>query len=348
MELVLAKKVKYTILVPDFLENSDIERKILGRDVQILTPLALDTAEIPDRIWKQADIIMPFDKLEFPKKMIHKLERCKGIVRMGVGFDNIDRATAGRLGIVVCNIPDYGTTEVADHAMAMLLNLARGINIFNNSAREGEWKPLVAGPLRRITGATLGVIGLGRIGTATAMRAKGFGLKVKFYDPYLPEGTDKALGFERCYSLKDLLGSSDYVTIHTPLSEETAGMVDSKFFKMMKKGSIFINTGRGGVLDVDALYRALKSGHLHAAGIDVWPIEPPADYALIRQWQAEEPWIKDRLIVTPHSAFYSADSFTEMRTKGALEAIRVLKGEPVLNCVNEEWLKKPRYLGKNK
>jgi len=238
----------------------------------------------------------------------------------------------------VCNIPDYGTDVVADHTIACLLALARGLPTYTESIQSGHWTHGAAAPLRRLSETTLGIIGLGRIGTATALRAKAFGMEVRFYDPYLPDGVDKALGISRSYKLTELLSHSDAVSVHTPLTDETRKMANAEFFTAMKPGSFFINTARGGIVDVAALAGALRSGHLRGAAMDVWPTEPAFDEPLIRAWCAGEPWIADRLIVTPHAAFYSEDSIREIRVKSSQEVKRVLSGEPPRNCVNAEWL----------
>ena len=261
-----------------------------------------------------------------------------------MGFDNVDLKTAGERGIAVSNVPDYGTTDVADHAIALLLGFFRGIYAYADSVINNQWDWHNAGILRRLCGSTLGIIGLGRIGTATAMRAKGLGMKVFFYDPHLVEGVDKSLGIGRCYELKELLNQSDAVSLHTPLTEETKGMANGDFFNAMKKGSVFINTARGQIVDPNALYDALKSDHLAAAGVDVWPTEPPPDSdPLINAWRSREPWIKHRFIHTPHSAFYCQEAWEELRVKGAMEVKRVLNGERPRACVNSEWLVDPRY-----
>jgi D-3-phosphoglycerate dehydrogenase/C-terminal binding protein len=272
------------------------------------------------------------------------LNSCKLIIRIGVGFENVDLKSAGELGIAVSNVPDYGTTDVADHAIGLLLSFSRGIYAYLESVIDNQWNWQLTDTVKRLTVSTMGIIGLGRIGTATAMRAKALGMKVIFYDPYLVEGIDKSLGINRCYELNELLAQSDAVSLHTPLTNETQGMANRSFFKAMKPGAIFINTARGLIVDPAALYDALKSGHLAAAGVDVWPTEPPPNSdPLIKAWKARETWIRHRFIHTPHSAFYCRESWVELRTKGALEVRRVLNGEKPRACVNEQWLVKPRY-----
>jgi len=334
----------HTILMPDVISDPDIEMRVFGEQFQMLTPNVSKVDDVPLDVLCNADAVMGWHTLRYDSGLIGKLNNCKLIIRIGVGFDNVDLKSAGELGIAVSNVPDYGTTDVADHAIALLLGFFRGIYAYADSVINNQWDWHNAGTLRRLCGSTLGIIGLGRIGTATAMRAKGLGMKVVFYDPYLVEGVDKSLGIGRCYELKELLSQSDAVSLHTPLTDETKGMANGDFFKAMKKGSIFINTARGQIVDPNALYDALKNGHLTAAGVDVWPTEPPPDSdPLIKDWRAGEPWIKNRFIHTPHCAFYCQEAWEELRVKGAMEVKRVLKGERPRACVNSEWLVNPRY-----
>jgi len=334
---------KYTVLMPDVISNPDIEMRVFGEQFQMITPNVSKVDDVSWDIWRNADAIMAWHTLQYDLALIKQLKNCKIFIRFGVGFDNVDLKTAGELGIIVSNVPDYGTTDVADHTIALLLSFSRGIYAYLESVINNQWHWQQASTLKRLSGATLGIIGLGRIGTATAMRAKGLGMKLLFYDPYLPEGVDKALGIGRCYELNELLAQSDAVSLHTPLTEETRGMANEDFFKAMKPGSIFINTARGQIVDPVALYDALKSGHLAAAGVDVWPTEPPPDSdRLIKAWRDGEPWIRHRFIHTPHSAFYCQESWEELRMKGAMEVKRVLIGEKPRSCVNSEWLVNPR------
>jgi len=331
------------ILIPDRLHPpADMEQEVFGSDANILTPCAVHTSEISNKIWADADAILAWHELQFTADVIEKLERCRVIVRIGVGYDNVDLKAAARRGIYVCNVPDYGTSDVADHAMALILTLSRGIYEFSERVRESNdnWHWNAAGPLRRLWGSTLGIIGLGRIGTATALRAKSFGIRVLFYDPYILDGQDKALGVTRCYDLFDLLSKADVVSLHTPLTSETQEMANAEFFSSLKQDAILINTARGHIIVFDALTEALRSGRLRAAGLDVLPQEPPdPKHPLIKAWRDEETWIAHRLIITPHSAFYCKEAYREMRMKAALEAKRVLNGERPRNCVNNEWLK---------
>ncbi len=334
----------YTVLIPEGIPDPDIERGVFGNAFTIVAPAAAKIEEIPADLWRRAEAVMGRRHFTYDAGLMNILERCKLIIRMGVGFDNVDIRAAGGLGIAVCNVPDYCTTDVADHAVALMLGFTRGTLALSASVREGKWQWEQTSTLRRLAGSTLGIIGLGRIGTAVAMRAKSLEMKVFFYDPYLREGIDKSLGIGRCYNVKELLARSDVVSMHVPLTDETRDMANGDFFRAMKPGSLFINTARGKIMDTRALYDTLKSGHLSAAGLDVWPEEPPMENdPLIKAWREGEPWIKDRFTLTPHAAFFCRDSWEELRTKAALEVKRVLQGEKPRACVNEEWLVNPRY-----
>ena len=338
-------KRKYTVLMPDVIINPDLEMTVFDEQFQMLTPNVSTVDDVPLDMLRNADAIMGWHTLQYNSTLIKQLDNCKLIIRIGVGFDNVDLKTAGEFGIAVSNVPDYGTTDVADHAIALLLGFFRGIYAYADSVINNQWDWHNAGLLKRLCGSTLGIIGLGRIGTATAMRAKGLGMNVLFYDPYLVEGVDKSLGIGRCYELNELLAQSDAVSLHTPLTDVTRNMANEDFFHAMKPGSIFLNTARGQIIDPGALYDALKSNHLSAAGVDVWPTEPPPDSdLLIKAWRSGEPWIKYRFIHTPHSAFYCQEAWRELRIKGAMEVKRVLHGEKPRACVNREWLVNPRYL----
>ncbi|MEX2431128.1 MAG: C-terminal binding protein [Dehalococcoidia bacterium] len=311
-----------------------IERKGLGPDVDLHVFSAVDPDTI-GREAREADAIMTW-RMRIEAPAIEQLERCKLIIRMGVGFDVVDTEAAKSRGIPVCNVPDYCTNEVADHALGLLLTLARGIVTFNDGLRSGDeaWSWAAAGPLSRITGKTLGIIGLGRIGTAVALRAKAFGMRVAFFDPYVSDGMERALGLTRL-PLDDLLAESDYLSLHTPLTSETRGMVNAAFLARVKTGVTIINTSRGPVVDVDSLEAAMREGRVGAAALDVLPQEPPVPApGLLQAWRANEEWLRGRLVLTPHAAFYSGESDHDMRVKATQTVRDVLDGMPFRNRVN--------------
>lgn len=331
----------WQVLIPDRLSSSaDIEAAIFPKGTTFFLPAVRHENSVPDAMWAEADAVLAWHEVNLNASIIERLRNCKVIVRVGAGYDNVDLRASGERGIVVCNVPDYGTEDVADHAMSLLLALARGLVAYDQAARVEAWRWDCAGGLRRIAGSVLGIVGFGRIGTAVALRAKAFGMQVCFYDPYKDRGYDKALGVRRYDRLDDLLTHSDAVSIHTPLTDETRGMVNDEFFSQLRADSIFVNTARGACVDIDSLYSALRSGRLRAAGLDVLPEEPPPPHhPLIKAWRDQEKWLTGRLVITPHAAFYNIESYREMRQKAAKEATRVLEGHPPLNCVNGQWLK---------
>jgi lactate dehydrogenase-like 2-hydroxyacid dehydrogenase len=263
------------------------------------------------------------------------MKRCRVIVRAGIGYDNIDILEAKKRNIVVCNVPDYCTEEVADQTVAFILSLVRALPEHAEEVKKGRWKR--KSPMTyRIKGKVLGIIGLGRIGSAVARRATGFGLEIVFYDPYIKEGYDKVFDARRVDTLDDLARISDIVSVHAPLTEETRGMINEAFFAKAKKGMVFVNTARGPIAELNALEKAMREGTVMAAGLDVLDVEPPdGTRKLITDYMNGAEWLKGRLIVTPHSAFYSHEAMDEVRLKSAQEAKRVLQGEMPRNCVND-------------
>ncbi len=284
------------------------------------------------------DAVILCHEISLTASIIPELTQCQVIVRCGVGYDNVDLKVAGEHGILVCNVPDYGVDEVADHAIGMMLACNRGLFLAERGLRRSlaPWDMRAVAPIFRIQGSTLGIVGLGRIGSATAKRAQGLGMKVLAYDPYVRPGTDKVLGVT-LVSLDQLLGESDVVSVHTPLTEETRHLINAEAMQKMKPSSILVNTARGAVVDTDAVAEALRAKTISAAGIDVLPVEPAtSDSKLVKLWQEDQdPPVN--LVITPHTAFYSEQGLHEMRAKAALEVARVLRGEASKNCVNSHY-----------
>ncbi|XOV86583.1 MAG: C-terminal binding protein [Pseudomonadota bacterium] len=296
-------------------------------------------AEVTDEQWRNCDGIVG---APIPKEYMERLDKCRIYVKPAVGFDEIDLKAWGDLGIPVCNTPDYGTREVADHALALMLTLSKSIAFHDERLREdprGNWRPALNPFGQRLATQTLGIVGLGRIGTAAALRAKAFDMDVVFYDPYKPNGSELALGIRRAASLEELFGQSDIVTIHVPLNDETRNLIDAEVLASAKKGLILINTARGPVVDVDALHDALKNDTVLAAGLDVLPEEPAnLDRPLVAAWHRGEEWIRHRLLLTPHSAFFTPQSMFDIRGFAARTASRYLRDGRLENCVNEQFL----------
>ncbi|MEP0322926.1 C-terminal binding protein [Bauldia litoralis] len=270
-------------------------------------------------------------------------ERCRIVVREGVGYDNLDLEGWGARGVPVCNVPDYGTTEVADHALALTLALTRGTGAYDEALRNNlipGWTYKTAPLVRRLRGATFAVLGLGRIGLATARRAAAFDMKVIFHDPYLSNGAELAVGYERVRSLEEFMARADILSVHTPLTEETRGLIGEKTLAHAKPELIVINTARGPIVDLDALASALRERRIAGAGLDVLPQEP-ADMAhpLIAAWLAGDRWVRRRLILTPHAAFYSPSALEDMQRKAIEVIVSYLRDGTLMNCVNQQYLK---------
>ena len=251
-------------------------------------------------------------------QLLRQLKQCKAIGRFGLGVDNIDLPAAKELGIAVNYVPDYCLREVSDHAMALLLALARKVPFANKLVQSGRWEVPPIVPLRRLEGQVLGLIGFGNIPRALAPKAKAFGLKVITYDPYVVKEAADAAGVA-CVGLDELLAHADFVSMHAPLQPATRGLMNAKAFAKMKKGAYLINTARGPLVDEPALIAALDSGHLGGAALDVVTSEPLAkDSPLLG---------RDNVILTPHTAFYSVEALEELQTKCANDVARVLSGE---------------------
>jgi C-terminal binding protein len=329
--------MKAKVVITDFIsEPLDIEREILGDLAEVTALSARQESELDERI-EDADVVVLYHELSLTRATIERLGKCRLIIRGGVGFDNVDGAAAREKEIDVCNVPDYGTEDVADSAIGMMLTLARGIHVLNSRLRrsEGAWHFSQAAPVRRLRGRAFGIVGIGRIGTAAALRAKALGMDVSFHDPYVPQGVDKALGVRTVDSLAELFERAHVLSLHCPLTPETHHLVNLGTIRLLPPGAILINTARGGVVESAAVIEALERGHLAGAGIDVLEAEPPApDHPLVRAWRDPHHPAHDRLILTPHSAFYTEEGLADMRIKSSRNARRALTAQRPWNVVN--------------
>jgi D-3-phosphoglycerate dehydrogenase len=261
-------------------------------------------------------ILVTYAKL--PRELIVQLTRCKAIGRFGLGVDNIDLVAAKEKGIAVNYVPDYCIREVSDHAMALLLALIRKIPFSNRLVQGGRWEMPAVVPIRRIEGTVLGLLGFGNIPRLVAPKAKGFGMKVIAFDPYAKLDLFKTAGVDSV-DFDTLLKSSDYISVHAPLTPETRGMMNAAAFAKMKKGAYVVNTARGPLIEEAALIGALDAGQVGGAGLDVVAVEPLAkDSPLLG---------RDNVIVTPHTGFYSIEALDELQSKCASDVARVLSGE---------------------
>ncbi len=315
----------FTVVAADFLEDPSVEAAILHDIAQLVCACATDEETLA-KFAANADAFLLFHDLSLlGETTFTNAPKCKIVVRAGVGYNNVDLDAANRHGVIVCNVPDYGTEEVADHAIMFLLAISRRLIPCHQAITSGTWHYATALGTPRLRGRTLGIVGCGRIGSATALRAKALGLDVVFFDPLVKRGHDKTLGIRRANTLDDLLGQSHFVSLHCYLDPTTHHLLNASTFAKMRPGAYLINTARGGVVDTIALRDALESGHLAGAAIDVLEREPLDDDRLRAN---------PHVIFTPHSAFYSVESFEEMRGKAAHEVRRVLLGEAPWNQVN--------------
>jgi D-3-phosphoglycerate dehydrogenase len=260
------------------------------------------------------------------RKALAAMPRLRIIVRTGVGYDTLDVPAATERKVLVANVPDYCISEVADHTMALMLAWWRKISELDRQVREAGWGRQVT-PVYRLEGKTLGILGMGRMGRAVAQRAKGFGLKLLGFDPYVPTEVFAAAGVEQV-GLEALLQSADIVTIHSLLSAETRGLIAEKTLRRMKPTALLVNTARGGVVNTEDLVRAVKEGWIAGAALDVVEVEPlPQDHP-IRSLP--------RVLLTPHAAWYSEQSEPELRRRAARTVAQALRGERPATVLNPE------------
>jgi D-3-phosphoglycerate dehydrogenase len=275
---------------------------------------------------KDADAIIARQGL-VTADVIEALERCRVIARYGTGVDNVDVGAATAHGIVVANVVGFGTHEVAEHAIALLLAGARRIVAHDRAVRNGAWDIGPADPIYRIHGAVLGLVGFGAIGRAVHRKLRGFEMRTLVFDPFVPDEEVRAGGAESV-TLQQLLRQSDLISLHAPAASTTHHLIDAKALQLVKPSAVLVNTARGALLDTDALLKALDEGRLAAAGLDVHEEEPlPAEHP-IRSC--------DRAILLDHAGWYSEES-TEALQRGAIEAaVAVLRNERPASVVNPE------------
>jgi D-3-phosphoglycerate dehydrogenase len=334
--LIEAKLVsRYKVAVTDHLFSSlDDERELFRRMDAELAVGQCRGEEETIALARDADAILN-TYAPMTAKVIQALEKCRVIVRFGIGVDNVAVDAATQRGIMVCNTTDYCIDEVADQAMAFLLACTRGLFPSARIAREAAWDFTRMPRLARIRGQTLGLLGVGRIGSAVAARAKGFGLRIVGYDPYLSDEAARQIGVQ-LVDLDTLLKESDFVSIHLPLNSETVGMFGEAALGKMKPTAFLINVARGKIVNQAALCRALQQGKIAGAALDVLETEPP---------KPNDPILRlDNVILTPHSAWYSEQSRMDMRRRAVGQVVSVLKGEIPYSLVNREVLEK---LGKH-
>jgi D-3-phosphoglycerate dehydrogenase len=283
------------------------------------TIVRLGGLETPEQLEaaRQADGLM-VSIHNVPASLLNSMARCRIVSRMGTGLDAIDIPAATARGIWVTNVPDYAVDEVSTQAIAFLLTMARRLPRLMASTQKGVWDSGLQRPFPRLKGQTLGVLGFGRIGRATAAKARGLGLEVIAHDPYVPASTMEAQGVQ-AVDAERLWRNADFLSLHTPLTEETRQIINARTLALMKPTAFLINTARGALVDDLALQQAVRSGRLAGAALDVLGVEPPPpDHPLLHQ---------ENILITPHAAWYSEDSARQVRVSAADEIVRVLRGE---------------------
>ncbi|MCY4451020.1 MAG: C-terminal binding protein [Immundisolibacterales bacterium] len=279
-----------------------------------------------------ADVIL-FCFAKVTGNVLRAATKCVVACRYGIGVDNVDIEAATAAGIVVTNVPDYCMDEVGDHTLGMILALNRRFVPHDRAVKAGGWSAVALDrPMHRTRGATLGIVGFGRIGRSVAAKAKALGMETVAFDPlHAPGGRIDGVEIG---TFEEVLERAEFVTVHTPLTPETEGIIGAAELARMKPGSIIVNCARGGIIDEEALAHALASGHLAGAGLDVLSAAPPpADHPLLGL---------ENVIVTPHTAFFSQASTIELERRTAEEAVRVLNGEMPEHLVNPEVLGRTR------
>lgn len=328
----MSKSTKPKILITEAMPLIAEEKKVLSKHANVKVAKSTDEDNLAREAKDAYVILVVYAKIT--EKIINSAIKLRGIVRYGIGVDNIDLKAASKRKIPVANVPDYCIGTVADHAFTLLLALNRKILLANNVVRSGKWGVWTS-PLPKLMGVdlegkVLGLIGIGKIGSAVAARAKGFDMKVIAYDPYIPKEAAEKLGIE-LVDLETLLKNADFVSIHSPLTDETRGMIGEEELKLMKKTAYIINTARGPIIQEEALYKALKNGWIAGAGLDVYEKEPP---------DKNNPLFKlDNVVLTPHIAYYTQEAIWRLEMTAVEEAIRILQGQLPKNLVNKEAFK---------
>lgn len=313
---------KFKVLLTDYAwRDLEIERRILAEiDAELLVADKQDADSLTQRATGVDAIMTNWAKV--PAQVIEAAPNCRIVARLGIGLDNIDVATATQRGIVVTNIPDYCLIEVAEHALALLLSQSRKVAFYHHETKQYRYQ-LQAGPvLRRIEGQTLGIVGLGNIGRVLAAKAQALGLKIVASS----RSQRNPMPGVPFVSLNELLAASDYVSLHTPMTSETRHMIGAAQLAMMKPTAYLINTARGGLIDNGALAAALVAGQLAGAALDVQDPEPPD--------LSTPPWNDPRVVVTPHAAFVSEESLTNLRERTARQVVDRLLGRRPENVIN--------------
>ncbi len=313
------------VVAHDEFTDATVEEDVLSAiGATVLYPRNLTTPEAIEAAIEADALIVARQKVS--GEMLSRLRRCRIVSRAGTGVDNIDVGAATKYGIWVTNVPDYSVDEVSTHAIALLLAYVRRIPRLVEMTRQGIWDSMLVRPLERLAGQNLGVLGFGRIGRAVAKKGIGLGLSVTAHDPFVDAASMREMGV-RSVDFETILRTSDFLTLHMPLSNATHHIIDAKALPLMKPTAFLINTARGGLVDENALLCAVESGTIAGAALDALLAEPPP---------LDDPLLRDeRIMITPHIGWYSEASGRDMRAWSAQEVVRVLSGERPRYPVNQ-------------
>ncbi|SDW56970.1 D-3-phosphoglycerate dehydrogenase [Marininema mesophilum] len=310
------------VLITDPLSDQGIEQLTQAPDVEVIINTGLSPSELLEAI-QDVDALLVRSQTKVSAEVIAAGKNLKAIGRAGVGVDNIDIPAATSNGVVVVNAPDGNTISTAEHTFAMLISMARNIPQGYRSTVQGEWnrKAFVGVELNH---KTLGIVGLGRIGTELSKRAKAFNMNVLAFDPYLTEERAQKIGVTKA-TLDEVITSSDFITVHTPLTKETHHLIDAGAFQRMKDGVRILNCARGGIIHEGALYEAIQSGKVAGAALDVFEVEPPGEHPLLTLPQ---------VTATPHLGASTREAQENVAIDVVAEILHILRDEPFKNAVN--------------
>jgi lactate dehydrogenase-like 2-hydroxyacid dehydrogenase len=306
-----------------YLDRPDIEQEILATNAEV--ELLLVTESTRDELLRlKSPYLILWHRVALDAAFFERNTACRAVVCASVGYDHVDVDAARRHGVGIYHVPQYGTEEVADHTLAVFLAVSRKLIELDRHVRGGGWDWRLAHGIRRLRGQTWGVVGLGRIGLAVAERARAFGMRLAFHDPYNHPGIEKSLDLTRAHTLDDLLAISDVLSLHVPLDRQTHHLIGAAQLRAMRPGSCLINTARGAIIDLSALGGALAEERPGSVALDVVEGEPA-----LPQWLRHHP----RVLLTPHAAFYSVESLIELRTRAAEAVRQLLAGTPVTTAI---------------
>jgi D-3-phosphoglycerate dehydrogenase len=317
----------------------DIERTIIEQaGFELVAAQAKTEQEVIEVAHDAAAVLAQYATISAP--VIAELAECRVIARYGTGVDIVDVDAATMHNILVTNVPnDWCEEEVADHAVALLLAVARKVNVYDRATRAGTWQWQSGAPIYRLRGRVLGILSFGAIARAIAVRAAAFGMRITAHDPYL--SVDEIAGADAtAVSFEELVTESDCLVIQAPLTSDTHHLFDESQLRRMKRSAILVNTARGPIVEDRALHRALSEGWIAGAGLDDIEEEP----AKVRDWRPDNPLLRlDNVVITPHAAYYSEEAISTVRHFAAEEVVRVLTGQSPLSPVNADELAQPRW-----